>query len=857
VSPWSLRIPLRFLRGNYTRFALTVIALVCGVALVCAVDLVNRAVLHAFVEVVDTMAGRAALYVSAGDGGLFPEEIARDVESIPGVALAVPVVSAAGFVSGASGELVTIHGVDITNEAAVRVYEARDAGGVEIEDPLVFLSQPDSVVLTRTFAERRGLKINSNFQLVTPRGVQTFTVRGLLEPEGVARVYGGNLVVMDLFAAEAAFTRPGFINRVDVVVEGGQELTDIEARLAVALPPGVRVGRSAHRKTDLSKIVQSLQLLLSGVGLIGLVAAFLIAFNRLTTVFEGRAWQLGMLRAVGVRSAAVSRELLKEAFVLAAAGVALGIPLGIALGRLLLPVIATTTALNYKLVATEPSLAVRPVSLLLAGLLGLGAALFAATLPARRAARVAIAETVRHRGIEQAGLAPRSFWSIRAGVLITAAGTLVMQRALRSASWGLVATALLAIACALAARPLLYSAHRILHSSLQNLLGPAGRFAAASLERNPRRSALAMSVLGVGVGSVLWLWTMGKSFEHSVIDSLSGAFRADLTVTSAHVASGFDGAPIDGGLVADVATVPGVSAAIGERIADWHHAGGPVAIDAFDPLYFHSTHFGGWTLLGQRLPDAWGRVARGDGVVVSTSFVLNLGTSVGDALVLETPNGPLPLVVVGMTNAFASPRGTIEMSRAVYERFWNDDQITRVHVRLDDPARSNQVAEAIRARVGTQHHIHVLTATDLLAYWTAQVRRAFAFTDVLAGLVLFVVLIGMADTLTASVAERTRELGTFRALGVRQRYLALMVVIEGIALGILGLVLAVILASFLGVLWVQATFPYLLGWILQLHVPGRETALVTTAVILVCVLAALVPARRAARLQPATALRYE
>ena len=79
---FSLRMPLRFLRGSYTRLALTVIALALGVALVCAIDLVNRAVLRAFTEVIDTMAGRAALQVTAGEGGLFSEDVAATVAAV-------------------------------------------------------------------------------------------------------------------------------------------------------------------------------------------------------------------------------------------------------------------------------------------------------------------------------------------------------------------------------------------------------------------------------------------------------------------------------------------------------------------------------------------------------------------------------------------------------------------------------------------------------------------------------------------------------------------------------------------------------------------------------------------------------
>src|SRR5262245_25685437 len=103
----------RFVRGASVKLVLTVAALACGIALVCAIDLVNRAVVHAFVEIVDSMAGRAALTVTAGQGGLFPEEVGAAVGGVAGVELAVPVVDASAFVADESGELLAVYGVDV------------------------------------------------------------------------------------------------------------------------------------------------------------------------------------------------------------------------------------------------------------------------------------------------------------------------------------------------------------------------------------------------------------------------------------------------------------------------------------------------------------------------------------------------------------------------------------------------------------------------------------------------------------------------------------------------------------------------------------------------------------------------
>src|SRR5437870_5258749 len=305
----SLRLPLCLLRGYVGRLALTLIALASGVALVCAIDVVNRAVLFAFVEVVDTMAGRAALEIAAGQGALFSEDVATRAAAVAGVELAVPVVSAAAFTTDGSGELMTVHGVDITNDAAVRVYDVRDQGGIQIDDPLVFLSQPDSILLPRTFA--------------------------------------------------------------------------------------------APRRFDLHRIMRSVQVMLQGVSLLVLLAAFLIVFNRLSAVFDARIWQVGVMRAMGLRPMDVWLELLAESLLVGAAGVAVGLASGVGLARLMLPVLATTTALASKLTVPSARFVVGWGSLATAATLGIGATLLAAALPAWRAARTSTAAVLGGRGVEQ------------------------------------------------------------------------------------------------------------------------------------------------------------------------------------------------------------------------------------------------------------------------------------------------------------------------------------------------------------------------------------------------------------------------------------------------------------------------
>ena len=849
-----MRMPLRFARGHHAGLVLTVAAIACGVALVCAVDLANRAVLRAFVEVIDNTAGRVALQVTAGEEAVFPEDVAAAVGEIAGVELALPVVLASAFLTDGGGEQLAVHGIDLTNDAAGSMYGFN--AGSELDDPLMFVTQPDSIALTRAFAARRGITIGDRIDLMTPAGRRVFTIRGLLEPQGVARAYGGNVVIMDLFAAEAAFTRSGFINGVDVDVERGADLTRVADAIAQALPDGLAVRTPLQRQADLHKVMQSLHVALRAMALFGLAVAFLITFNRLSGLYERRAWQLGVLRAVGVQRRVVWTELMKESLLLGAAGVCLGVPLGIALGRLVLPVIATTTALTYKLVAPEAELTVDPSTVFRAAGLGIAAALLAAALPAWRLSQVSLAETMRSRGSEQ----PGGRWDLRPVWFVMIGGTalaVAIHFLSRSVASGLVATGLITIGIALAARPFVALMGGVVGATSRVFGGPVGWFAAHNLFHNPRRTTLTVATIGVGFGCVVWFWTMATSFQNSLIASLTAAVRADLIVSSSHVTSGYVEASVSEELMTDVAQVAGVATVVGSRVIDWPHEGRRIAIDAIDPIYFTRPDFGQWPLFGDRISDVWENVARGNAAVVSANLSLNAGAQVGETIVLQTPTGPISLRVGGVTAAFESPNGTILMSRDLYARLWQDRQINRVAVGAAPGVSVAAIRTAILRDLGRKYDLRILSSAELIDYYSHQVRRAFAPLRVLAVMVLLVTLFGVADTLAAGVLERTREIGVVRAVGVGGRSVSRMVVTEGMLLGALGIGLAVAGGMALAVLWIKGTMPFLLGWVLEFYAPYREVPMLLVLTSLVCGAAALIPAARAARFSPQAALRYE
>jgi putative ABC transport system permease protein len=154
-------------------------------------------------ETIDQVAGKAVLQVTAGGAGI-PEAVLDEVRSIPGIRAAVPIIEEVVRTTDTSQGNILILGVDMAGDQSMRDYEM-EASEDAVSDPLTFLAQPDSIILSKEFASRNGLSEGSRMNLVTSLGARAFTVRGIMTPKGMAKAFGGNVGVMDIYSAQFFF----------------------------------------------------------------------------------------------------------------------------------------------------------------------------------------------------------------------------------------------------------------------------------------------------------------------------------------------------------------------------------------------------------------------------------------------------------------------------------------------------------------------------------------------------------------------------------------------------------------------------------------------------------------------------
>jgi putative ABC transport system permease protein len=850
----TLLLARRELGRHRLRTALTVGGVACGVALVVAIQAINATTLAAFTDAIDDLAGTAALQVRGRTP--FNETLADRIRALPGVDHAVPIVTDTFFAVDppAAGEALAVYAADVSDGHAVKTLHLVRSGDQVVEDPLGFLVDPASIVVTDVFAARAGLRNESPLRLRTPVGIRTFIVRGILPPGGVGRAYGGNLVLMDVIGAQTILDRGRRIDQVDVTLDPGATVDVVMPRIAAILPEGLEVLPPARRGEQIERYLRSYRTLLSGISALALLAASFVVGCTITTAIAARRRELGLVRCVGGGRAHVRRLVLGEALLAGLAGTALGIPAGLVLARLLLDTASESTALIFSIRTFTRGLDVTPATIALGIVAGLATAAVASLAPARDAATTSPLVAVR----EPEAVRPRAWppWPLIAVAAVVAGVALAVELAWDSAWSGNVAALavdVVLIACFMRGAA---TVARALVGPLRPRAAFAGRLAIDRLRGLPNPLALAAAVLALGLGLMIMAGTLARSFEESVLDFIRHQVRADVVVAST-TSTGWIESPLDGALADALAAIPGVARVERLRLAEDHFRGERISIDSLEESAFAPDRAGDFVFAAGEPGAALSAVREGRGVLVSRNFARQFGTTVGAMLDVDTPHGPLRVPVAGVVVDYVSPRGSIVMARPTFERWWDDHAANRFHVWL----APGITADAVRAAVATGPTgalgLKVLTQRELYAYHQDAVHRAFRFTRALEVLPLVVAGLGLAEALLAVSLDRRRELACLRASGATRGQVARAVLAEATGVGVIGWIGGVAMGALLSLLWVRVNFTVQLGWDLDFHFATSSIAVAAAAAILVSVPAGLIPARRVSKLPIVEALRNE
>lgn len=313
-------------RQHRLRTLLTVVGIALGVAVYFAVRTANVTLLSSLTLTIEKMAGKATLQIVGNEGG-FPESVWETVKDTPGVHVAQPIIEVLANTAFEDESSLMIVGVDMLGDRELREYQF-DESGEEIADPLVALAQPDSILISRKFADKYKLKDGDKLPLLTSQGRKEFTVRGIFKPAGIGEIFDGQIAVMDVFNAQFIFNRGRNFDRIDLMNEPDVPVEELKRRLRERLPAAIDVVPPSSRGQGIENSVAAMKIGMTITSFIALLVGVFIIFNSFSISVNQRWKEIGVLRALGVERPNVQKMFLAESVVMGLLGSTFGIVLG-------------------------------------------------------------------------------------------------------------------------------------------------------------------------------------------------------------------------------------------------------------------------------------------------------------------------------------------------------------------------------------------------------------------------------------------------------------------------------------------------------------------------------------------------
>ncbi len=855
-------ISLRHIRHQKARTIAAMLGITLGVATMVAIDIVNASVLRSFEDSINDVTGRAVLQVTGAESG-FPDSMLERVQKVSGVEFALPVIQTNAMFSDGSRHSFMILGIDSLQDHQIRSYRLSDESA-DIPDPLLFLAKPDSLLLTRKMAGREGIAIDQKVRVQTVQGFRTLTVRGLLEPEGPAKAAGGDIAVMDVYAAQIAFGKEGRIDRIDVSLLPGETIDSVKERISAALPTGYVIDTPKERSKQVELTLMRFRKSMKLIGFMALLVGMYLIYNAVSISVVHRRKETGILRALGCTRRQVLHLFLFETGVLSGIASIAGVGLGIFFAHLSVGLVAqSVTDLYLKTSVSE--LAFSRASVIIDICLGIFVSLIAALVPAATGARITPISAIRVQAWADGGLLVSGKTRIASVCSLFLSLTLLLlykyagaASAIRSSAVTSLSVLFLILGISLATPSFLTLFIDLFHRFLAKRFGAGSRLAGLNLRKNLSRNAIAVAAVFFSMTMLVSTANIIYSTRVSLLDWMDAVTSADLMVSSGHpmAAGGTPNIPMPDSLGREIEKVPGVHLAYAFRKINLIYDGRRILVDAIDiePSKAYSKFD---MFVEGRKEDMIRLLPSQDNLVINESLATRYGLKKGDFIELPTPEGTRRFGIAGVVVAYESDSGVIWMDLQTYRKHWKDTVVDIFELIVEPGASVAAVRESILERFGKERALFVLPSREFKEEIGKMLDRSFSVNNAVVIVEMIIAGFGIVITLLASVLERTREIGILRSIGMTRRQVSRIVILESMLIGACGGILGSTAGILVGWLNLEGFFRIDMGASMRyaVHVPSLVLALLTSVII--AAVSGLYPAWRAARTNIVEALAYE
>jgi putative ABC transport system permease protein len=850
------RVALRGLAGRKLRSLLTALAIVLGVAMVSGTYVLTDTIGKAFDEIFTSsydrtdavVTGKHEVEWSASGPATVPAELVARIRDLPGVEavggtmMNIATGTDVARVIGSDGEAIGGNnptfgfGLDPAAErfSPVSISEGRWARA------------RDEVVLDVATAERAGVSVGDRVEVAANGPQRAYTLVGVARFGSIDSIGDATMSIFSMETAQRLFGKVGQFDGISVAAREGVSQEELVAQIAPLLPAEAQVqtaAAQAERDADeIGEFVSFIRYAMLAFGGIALFVGAFVIFNTLSITVAQRTRELATLRTLGASRRQVLRSVVLEAVALGIVASTVGLALGVALAHGLKRVFA---AVGLDLPTAAMVFAPRTVIVSL--VVGIGVTTLAGLFPALRATRIAPIAAVR----EGSTVAPLRKRSAIAGsvLLVLGLGAIAFGLFVDSGGAGTIILALVGgglasfLGVSLVASRLVRPLAAVVGQPARRIGGAAGRLARENAVRNPARTASTAAALMIGLALVTTLAVVADGIRGSARDDVLGQLRADVVLGASN-----GWTPLPPAAAEALGSAPGVVEASGIRLDRAKAGEKEIDIAGVEPGVITSLYQFRWADGSDAAVAALGT---GD-AVVQESFADERALGIGDRFSVTTPAGSSVELTVRATfeaRSFAQMLGSVVMATAPFEEAF--PRATDAYVLANLASGADR--DAIAASVAGFPDAVLQTAAEFTDARLGFLTGVLNLFYVLLALSVIVSLFGMVNTLVLSVFERTRELGMLRAVGMTRRQARRMIRHESVITALIGASLGLPLGLGFAALVTQALSQF--G--ISLSVPVATLGVFGLVAVIAGIGAAVLPARRASRLNVLEALQYE
>ena len=828
-----LTIALRGIANNPFRYAATALAIVLGIGFFTATSVLttsfenslNDTITEAFEEV--DAAVRSANIIETPFIDIrerIPPSVADEVAAVEGVAWAYPFLAGYAQVVAADGK--TVGGAD-ANAQAVAWIDDPAASPLTVVEGRAPAAADEVAIDMETFDEG-GFALGDSVRVLPLPPEQRFTVVGSIDDGGT---FGGQVLTFSYDAAATVFGGDS-VDQVFVGTAAGISPDQLVERLNERLGSGLEAVTGDTLTAEFQDLVGSFTRIIeialqvfAGVALF--VGAFVI-YNTFTITVAQRTREMALLRAIGASGRQVTVSVVAESAAIGAVASAAGAGAGIGIGWGLLQLLGSLIG------DLDLGLSIPPGALINGVVLGILITVAAAYFPARRGAKVDPIEALRESAAESGRPARRRTYAglavLAAGIAATVWSSVAGEERILVAGLPLVVIAVVLLGPTIV-RPL----SRLLAAPAVRRGSITGELARENASRNPKRSATTSLTLMIGVALVVTATVFAATLSKLVAGDLEDDLLASHVVTISDAVAGAGGG-LDPAIAAAVDALDGVDAAVGTRTAFAQIEDGFETVTGADTARLAAV---------ADLGVVDGRVTGlgADEVAVRQPAAEEAGLAVGDTVSVRFQQGAATLTVAGIYDQGYQLANDWLVDNSALDAHMSRSLDARILVRADNATEA--LLADIDAALASDPTARISSRDDFIDDQAGQINNLLTLLYALLGMSVVVALIGIVNTMSLSIHERTRELGLLRAVGMTTRQLRRTVRYESAIIALIGTLAGLVLGLFFG--W--AAFDALGLAYSDFAIPWTSLVAIGLAGLVAGLLSGVLPARRAGRLE--------